>query len=336
MRKIILGAILSLSIASYAQTSRTVTFTPDLDIVQATSELANGGTYVPTAEKFISVHPSSIHVFNSTNGSYESDLSLNGISPSGNGFHAATATDGGHIYAVEDGSQDIWRWESVTDTAPVKVSDNAEKYWYGYTATVGNEITIGFSSPTIDGPATLFSDSFPFSSGSFSFSESAPIKSKMALAFNKSVDVAWTVGDTNRSYPLLRWIKAGGIWTQDTNWVSPRGGQDETGADPTAYYQGGPLAYDEANDLLLAITLHGYNLKVHAYDGTTGEDLGWHALVNEPYNPPRGGGAWVQGTAGSGTFYAAARGITGTNAINLYKFTYTVGTASNVSEWPLF
>src|SRR5690606_27504946 len=112
----------------------------------------------------------------------------------------------GVIYAVEVGTElgqsDIWRWDSVTDTTPDKVYETAERYWYAYNSTVDGNVTIGFSSPATSGPVTFFSDTFPSSTSSFAFEESAPLASKMGLTFNEDATEVWTVADTGPYEPL--------------------------------------------------------------------------------------------------------------------------------------
>lgn len=334
MRKLLFGALVALSATGFAQTSRTVTFTKVLDMPATTPEEANGGTYVPGVDKFISLQPSSIRVYSGVDGAYETNLSTAGISPSGLGFQAATATEGGQIYAVEDGSNDLWRWKSISDPAPEKVYDTARKYWYGYTSTRGNDIVVGFSSPDISGDAVFFSDSSPFATGSFGFGELAPIETKMGLAFNKNVDTAWTVADTHRKYPIVKWNKVAGTWQKDLAFaMEPIGPQITPEGD---YYQGGPLAYDEANNVLVTITMHLSNMKIQSFDASTGALLGAADIETPTFNAPRGGGAWVDSALNSGTFYAVTKGANSTLSANLYKYTYTVVSTSDIADWVLY
>ncbi len=336
-RSFMVAVALSVGLTAVSAADKSVTVEKVLDINNATPELANGGTYVPVADKFLSVHPSTVRLYNGTTGAYENDLPITGITPSGaGGFHAATATEDGHIYIIEDGAKDIWRWTSVTDTAPVKVYDTAEKYWFGYTATIGDDISVGFSNPVTSGPVAFFSDSFPFTASSFSFTESAELKSKMGLAFNKDVSMAWTVADTDALQPLLKFTRIAGSWIQDPVWQTPHGNP----ARPTFYDQGGPMAYDNENDLLFVLGMQLYNKKLSVYDGTTGELITTDTLTNEPFTPTRGGGAWVESDAEGGTVSFAARApgnSTSTQTgINLYRWNYTVSTTSGVDDWNLF
>lgn len=334
MRKLLIGSLLALSAAGFAQTSRSVTLTKVIDRNTTTSQATNGGTYVPGADKFISLHPTGIGVYSGTDGDFEGTMSTAGIVTTSTGFQAATATVGGQIYVVETDHNDIWRWKSISDPAPEKVYNAARKYWYGYTSTRGDDIVVGFSSPDISGNATFFSDSSPFATGSFSFAESAPIETKMGLAFNNAVDAAWTVGDTNRTYPLVKWNKVNGAWEKDTTFNQQ---PVDTPGIATGYYQGGPLAYDEVNNVILALSMHTFNMRIQAYDGSTGALLGYAYLTTPSFNAPRGGGGWVSSVPGSGTFYAVAKGgLKNVESVGLYKYTYTVVETSDIADWVLY
>src|SRR5690606_7748618 len=125
----------------------------------------------------------------------------------------------------------------------------AERYWYAYNSTVDGNVTIGFSSPATSGPVTFFSDTFPSSTSSFAFEESAPLASKMGLTFNEDATEVWTVADTGPYEPLYKYRNVGGVWQQDPLWAPPQGNPTR----PAYEDQGGPMAYDNENDLLFVL-----------------------------------------------------------------------------------
>ncbi len=323
MKRGLLAAAMALTTAlGFAQT---VTFTNVLAVEDATSSgSVRSSNYVPVADKFIvSNSDQKIEIFNGVTGAREGQLSQAGIatSPGGLGFFALTATRDGYIYGWEDLGDDIYRWSSTTDL-PTKVYDNAPFARFGSTGTdAQGKIAVAFTGVGNFSFVQFYSDSFPFASGSFSFTEAPDLDGKSGLAINNNGTIAYTVGDTN-AQPLKKWVKTGTTWAVAPEW-------------PTTLILAGPMAYDEVNNILLVHDMRGAaNRRLVALHGTTGAEIGTATLPVLSGTTAGNSGAYVAPTAGGGTLWVTTPAATA-NRLVLYKWTYAVDTSS-VDDWSLY
>lgn len=329
MKKSLLAVALAATTAmAAAQTSVTLTKVLDIQVPLNSTGMAMGSsTYVPDADKFIVGlrGAGGIEVYNAQTGAYETMMSISGITPAGLGIFGVVASEDGVIYGYEDGAKDLWRWGSISDPAPEKVYDTPAFARGGATGKVGSDIAIALTGSGNDGPVEFFSDTFPFSSTSFTFNESVGLEAKPALAMNNAGDVVFTVGDSLR--PLQRWEKSTeGVWN---------------GPIWTSEFNGGPLAYDNEHDLVFGLGTGGSTANMlMVYDGATGDLVGEIEVESTINSTPQLSGGWVTPTETGGTVYLSGPGpLSGTPAsiydANFYVYDY-VAPESSVNDWSLY
>lgn len=344
MKKLFMAATMAATVAIAGAQSTSVTLTKVLDTaIPGGAGDIYAATYVPGGSgpnpgKFIASKGGTvIDVLNASTGAPEGVLSLSGIAiATGSlGFFALTATADGVIYGWEDGGDDIWRWGSVSDTAPQKVYDSAPgTLRVGATGKSGSDIAIAFTGAAIGGPVQFYSDTFPFSTSSFVFNEAPALEAKSAVAINGTGNKAWTISDS--AGKLKHWVETDGVW--NPVWTYP-GGTDNVPA--------GPIAYDETHDVLFVLAMTSPTIgpvanpspnpwykNLTMFKGSTGAVLGT-ILVETPPNATAGyHGAYVAPSTNGGTLYMASRGEP-KQSTALYVYDYVV-TTSAVNDWSLY
>jgi len=324
MKKVLLAAALAAATAIAAAqeptTSVTLTKVLDIQVDVNNSEAMGSSTYDPAADKFIVGTRGTgarLQVYNSATGAYETDMSKAGITPGGLGFFGVTAAQNGYVYAYEDGGKDIWRWGSISDSAPQKVYDTAAFARTGYTGTVGNDIVIAFTGSANKGPVEFFSDSIPFSSSSFTFNESATLEAKPTVAINNAGTVAFTTGDTGLN--LVKWTKVDGVWNM--GWSVPFGG--------------GPIAYDNTHDVVIGV---GRNTnKITVFRGSNGNIDGQLATTNAMNATPQCEGGFAVPNATGGRVYLSGPGsvVSPAGKAVFLVYDYVIPNAA-VNDWSLY
>lgn len=331
MKKVLLAGVLALT-AAMSSAQVTVTFTEELDASVDHGSVVSGATYVPGADKFLAGGATDIGVFNGTTGAKEGSLATTGITPAGLGFFGLVASERGSIYAFEAGSSDLWRWESVSDTAPVKVWDTPAFARGGYSVSKDGVDLIAFTGSGNDGPVEFYSDSFPFTTdgfgfatSSFQFVDSVQLKSKPSVTFDPELTRAYSVGDSHTQ--INKFVNADG-WTNIAGFV-----EDTTW--PTGIVAPGALAYDAVNNIVFALHQSSSNRRVVAFDGDTGDVLGQVVPESTTVHGGQKNGSYIEYTEGSGTVWFASCGGVNTN-LTMLKYSYIVTDDSSVADWSLF
>lgn len=320
MKNILLTAAIAAGAASAAFAADSVAFTVALD-TKVTAQ-SYSATYVPVADKYLVGGSTSIKIFNGTTGAAEGDLNITGITPASLGFFGLTADDAGAIFAWEDGGDDIWRWNSVTDTAPVKVNDLAAFARVGDVIGTGTGATVHFTGTADLATVEIYKSDSAAPAPSWPLFEAPDLDAKNALAVNSAGTVAYTVGSTGGTAILNKFEKGGAGWAPAAGWTPPATG-------------GGPTAYDEINNVVIILGV-GARTTVKAFNGTTGAEIGSQAVVQMLNGTPGYNGAHIAPTAGGGTVWLAGRLDGGSVEAGLWKLTYTATSTSNVSDWMMY
>jgi hypothetical protein len=191
----------------------------------------------------------------------------------------------------------------------------------GGTGKTGNDVTIALTGSGNAGPVQFFSDTFPFSTSSFTFNETIDLDAKPAVAINNAGTVAFTVADSLS--PLQKWVKTDGVWGATPVWSKT--------------FNGGPLAYDNVHDVVIGLGTGGSTAKkLMVFDGANGNLLGETTVVTTPNSTPQCSGGWITPNLTGGTVYlsAPAPGATLTAAA-FYVYTYVIPNAG-VEDWSLY
>lgn len=319
---------------STAQAADSIVFTKLLDTAVPVTK-QHSATYNPAADKYLIGGPTDIKILNGTTGAVEGTLALGSIVPGGLGFFAVTADEAGAIYAFEHGTSggnmDIWKWNSVADTAPVKIVDTAAFARVGATAGSGSNVTVAFTGSANDGPVQFFTTT---DGTNFALNPSpAPdLDAKSALAINSDATVAYTVGDTGAAKPINKFVKTSGTWSATPDAAFAAKKADNV----TALTGGGPMAYDTKANVLFIISSSDQRDTIYALDGTTGAHLG-NAQVTTIVNGTTGyNGGYAVGNGDTGTVWLAGRNTGGDTEAAVWKFTYDVVYNSSVSDWSIY
>ncbi len=329
MKKVFLTAAAVAAMIPSAFAARTVSMVPVVDLAVVTPGAINSATYVPDggvpgADKFLTYSATSVlppAVYN-TAGTQQGTLPSTGVAPSGGqGFFALTAGVDGVIYGFENGAVDIWKWDSFSDSTPIKAYDTPLGFQrVGSVGGTGINTVLAFTGNATAGKVEFFSGSAPFTS-----SETPTLLGKSGLAINTAGDVAFTVADTGLK--IRKFVKTGGVWAEDTaNWIIP----GPIGA--------GALTYDSVNNVLFSSPQAGsINGKVYAYDGLTGGvPIGELTFTNLQGTVPANCGGVAVPNGPGGTVGFAARGAATTATAVFRKLTYTVTPDASVSDWTLY
>lgn len=327
MKKGFMVAALAVTTAIAVAQEPTVDFTKVLDINTAAGTAASvrGATYVPGSDVFIaSRNAGPTNIFNAETGAYEGNLSHGSLTPGGSlGLFALTATEDGVIYGYNNvtGGQ-IWRWADI-ESNPEVVYEGVPMFRMGYTGKVGEDISIAFTGLSDGGNVDFFSDTFPFSSESFTFNEAIDLNSKSGLAMNNDATAIFTVTTTG-AMPIDKWEKVDGTWSASPVWTIPgtRGG-------------GGAMAYDNTHDILFVLPTGGTagTRLLSAYSGATGAVLGTVAVDNVTLGANTNVGGYAAPSANGGRVHLI--GIGASNTVSMYTYDYTVSGAS-VDDWSLY
>lgn len=318
MKKAIIGAAL-LSVSASVGMAQ-VMFTNELDVATPIGGSVYSATYDPGSDQFLAGSPAlDITTYDGTTGAPVGSLDLTGITPGGLGFFALAAGSDGTIYAYENGAGDIWKWDDASDTAPTQAGTGASLYRVGHALGTGVDTLLVFTGTSDNGPAWIWdtADGDSFTIGDTVANASA----KSAIAPNADGTVLYTVGDVG-GLPINKIVNDGGTWVEDTDpWTAPALG-------------GGPMVYDNENDILFVHPMVGTADTVLALDGTTGETIGQETVTNATGTVTGYCGAFVVPDGAGGTLWMAARGATASDLV-MYKWTYAIG-ATSVGDWDLY
>lgn len=323
MKKLILSAIASsmlLSGGAMAQKTAEFAATADLDVASANVGSVYAATYSIADDKFLASNAgTTIRIYNGTTGAYESDLNISGITPANLGFFALAAGTDGSIFAYEQNNDvmpAIWQWDNVADTTPALAASGAADVPFaraGQVIGTGNDTVLMLTGSANNGPIQLYETADDVTYTVLETIPGAAVSAKSTAAINSTLDDAWGMGDSNQ--PVTKAVKDGGVWSEDAAFTAPAGANNSA-----------VIAYDEANDVLIAKSAGN----LYILDGTTGEELATFAVTNSALSTVPGyGGGIVSSTLdvpsgnGTGTVWIAGRGTTASNAA-LTKISYTV------------
>jgi hypothetical protein len=312
--------------------AQTINITEVLDtsVDAAFGSSVYSATFDPTSNKYLAGTADQIGIFNGDTGVKEGSLSVTGITYSGLGFFALAAADDGRIFAYEHGDADnndlhadIWRWDDINDTTPTKVADSPGLMRVGHVLGTGASTRLFMTGTTDNGAAWIWDTTDDVTYTQSSEVPDTAIDAKSALAVNATGDTVWAVGDVGSTSAITKAVLDGGTWTADTGgiWIDPAIG-------------GGPMIYDDANELLFILPMPGQTT-LHVLDPVSGYEITTHEFDTQTNFTTGYNGSNLVSTEGSGTLWMAARGAVPTD-LAMYKITYEIVVPLAAENWALY